>query len=283
MFRWFHRGCLVGKSSTSKGEELKCGDCRNKPGKRVQHKKVGFDDLRPDARVECSSSSNEEETEIKVTAVVKPKRSHILEKFCDSDTSTDVQNTTDKPVRRSFKRKRSKEEMRKKQFKSSRRTPCSPIPPSPSSPVPPAPSYPSDHSDIESDSVHETTSVGKKKVKTKKTRKKVREDPGKVSSKSTKSGKSKVGTEEKSHQDSDEGWDQGEDICKLQEIDSGDELCKLCGYGYDLPNELELGPLFRFGVCQAHLHCLMFSSGLIQVSLSSGWNLREMFESEIKN
>jgi len=273
LFRWFHRSCLGGKSSTSKGEELECRDCRNKPRKKVQHKKVGFDDLRPDSRVECSSSSVEEETEIKVTAVVKPKRSHILEKFCDSDTSTDVQNTPNKPGRRSFKRKRSKEVMREKQSKSSRRTPCSPIPPSPSSPVPPTPSYSSDHPDIESDSVHETTSVGKKKVKTKKTHRKVREDRGKVSSKSK---KSKVGTEENSHQDSDECWDQGGDICKLQEIDSGDELCKLCGYGYDLPNELELGPLFRFGVCQAHLHCLMFSSGLIQVSLS-GWNLREMF------
>lgn len=58
------------------------------------------------------------------------------------------------------------------------------------------------------------------------------------------------------------------DNWKLQEIESGEALCKLCGYGWNLPDELELGPLYRFGVCQAHLHCLIFSSGLVQVTLS---------------
>ena len=97
-------------------------------------------------------------------------------------------------------------------------------------------------------------------MKNKRSRRKVRIDPKTASEiKSTQ----KAGTEA---QNSDEDSVRGEDACKLVEIDSGDETCKLCGYGYQLPDDLELGPLFKFGVCQAHLHCLMFSSGLIQVS-----------------
>ena len=51
---------------------------------------------------------------------------------------------------------------------------------------------------------------------------------------------------------------------KLTEVTRGDGLCKICGLGWDLPDDLELGPLYKYGSCQAHLHCLMFSSGLIQ-------------------
>ena len=51
---------------------------------------------------------------------------------------------------------------------------------------------------------------------------------------------------------------------KLTEVTRGDGLCKICGLGWDLPDDLELGPLYKYGACQAHLHCLMFSSGLIQ-------------------
>ena len=51
---------------------------------------------------------------------------------------------------------------------------------------------------------------------------------------------------------------------KLTEVTSGDSLCKICGLGWELPDDLELGPLYKYGACQAHLHCLMFSSGLIQ-------------------
>jgi len=51
---------------------------------------------------------------------------------------------------------------------------------------------------------------------------------------------------------------------KLTEIVEGEGVCKICGLGWDLPDELELGPLYKYGGCQAHLHCLMFSSGLIQ-------------------
>ena len=55
---------------------------------------------------------------------------------------------------------------------------------------------------------------------------------------------------------------------KLEVIESGDEVCRLCGYGSNLPDDLELGPLYRLGVCQAHFHCLMFSSNLVQVPRS---------------
>ncbi len=51
----------------------------------------------------------------------------------------------------------------------------------------------------------------------------------------------------------------------LIEVTSGKSVCKLCGLGWNLTEELELGPLYKYGVCQAHLHCLMFSSGLVQV------------------
>ena len=39
---------------------------------------------------------------------------------------------------------------------------------------------------------------------------------------------------------------------------------QVCGLDWNLPGDLELGPLYRLGQCVAHLHCLMFSSGLIQ-------------------
>ena len=55
-----------------------------------------------------------------------------------------------------------------------------------------------------------------------------------------------------------------ETIDKLSEITEGKSVCRLCGLGYDLPDTLELGPLYKYGSCVAHLHCLMFSSGLIQ-------------------
>merc|ERR1711936_949813 len=51
---------------------------------------------------------------------------------------------------------------------------------------------------------------------------------------------------------------------KLEEVTEGDGVCKICGLGWNLSDDLELGPLYKYGVCQAHLHCLMFSSGLIQ-------------------
>eukprot|EP00092_Neocalanus_flemingeri_P013914 GFUD01015009.1.p1 GENE.GFUD01015009.1~~GFUD01015009.1.p1 ORF type:complete len:1844 (+),score=612.96 GFUD01015009.1:251-5782(+) len=51
---------------------------------------------------------------------------------------------------------------------------------------------------------------------------------------------------------------------KLAEVTEGDGVCKICGLGWNLSDDLELGPLYKYGICQAHLHCLMFSSGLIQ-------------------
>jgi len=51
---------------------------------------------------------------------------------------------------------------------------------------------------------------------------------------------------------------------KLTEVVEGNDTCKICGLGWELTDELELGPLYKYGQCQAHLHCLMFSSGLIQ-------------------
>jgi len=51
---------------------------------------------------------------------------------------------------------------------------------------------------------------------------------------------------------------------KLTEVTEGDGVCKICGLGWNLSDDLELGPLYKYGICQAHLHCLMFSSGLIQ-------------------
>jgi len=51
---------------------------------------------------------------------------------------------------------------------------------------------------------------------------------------------------------------------KLTEVTEGEGICKICGLGWNLSDDLELGPLYKYGICQAHLHCLMFSSGLIQ-------------------
>ena len=51
---------------------------------------------------------------------------------------------------------------------------------------------------------------------------------------------------------------------KLTEVVEGKAVCRICGLGWDLPDNLELGPLYKYGSCTAHLHCLMFSSGLIQ-------------------
>ena len=51
---------------------------------------------------------------------------------------------------------------------------------------------------------------------------------------------------------------------KLSEVVDGKDVCRICGLGWDLPDKLELGPLYKFNACVAHLHCLMFSSGLIQ-------------------
>ena len=51
---------------------------------------------------------------------------------------------------------------------------------------------------------------------------------------------------------------------QLCEVTAGEAVCSICGLGHSLPARLELGPLYQHGRCVAHLHCLMFSSGLIQ-------------------
>ena len=38
---------------------------------------------------------------------------------------------------------------------------------------------------------------------------------------------------------------------KLTEVTRGDGLCKICGLGWELPDDLELGPLYKYGACQA--------------------------------
>ena len=53
-------------------------------------------------------------------------------------------------------------------------------------------------------------------------------------------------------------------VSKLAEITEGRAVCNICGLGYNLPDSLELGPLYQYDSYVAHLHCLMFSSGLIQ-------------------
>jgi len=56
---------------------------------------------------------------------------------------------------------------------------------------------------------------------------------------------------------------------KLVEIKEVSESldCKLCSRPVqdpDLPGNVDLGPLYEYGVCRAHHFCLMFSSGLEQ-------------------
>ena len=53
----------------------------------------------------------------------------------------------------------------------------------------------------------------------------------------------------------------------LAEVSHTDQttLCKLCFRPAQAPEGgLKLGPLYSYGHCQAHLYCLMFSSGLEQ-------------------
>ena len=46
---------------------------------------------------------------------------------------------------------------------------------------------------------------------------------------------------------------------RLSEVVDGRDVCRICGLGWDLADTLELGPLYKYGSCVAHLHCLMFS------------------------
>ena len=52
----------------------------------------------------------------------------------------------------------------------------------------------------------------------------------------------------------------------LSEVSHTDDQvqCKLCFKPAQGPSGLKLGPLYQYGQCQAHLYCLMFSSGLEQ-------------------
>ena len=56
-------------------------------------------------------------------------------------------------------------------------------------------------------------------------------------------------------------------LLTLAEVSHTDQttLCKLCFRPAQAPEGgLKLGPLYSYGHCQAHLYCLMFSSGLEQ-------------------
>ena len=56
-------------------------------------------------------------------------------------------------------------------------------------------------------------------------------------------------------------------LLTLAEVSHTDQttLCKLCFRPAQFPEGgLKLGPLYSYGHCQAHLCCLMFSSGLEQ-------------------
>jgi len=65
----------------------------------------------------------------------------------------------------------------------------------------------------------------------------------------------------------DEGDREEEPPSVLKEIKPGenpDAVCKLCFRPASGEDDINLGPLFSYGYCQAHLFCLMFSSGLDQ-------------------
>ena len=69
--------------------------------------------------------------------------------------------------------------------------------------------------------------------------------------------------------DSDSDSDQYQSPLTLAEVPytvtATTSTCKLCFRPAQAPESgLKLGPLYSFGCCQAHLHCLMFSSGLEQ-------------------
>ena len=224
-----------------------------------------------------------EDTEIKVTAVVKPKRKEILEVRSQEASSDDEHQS------RSLKRKREDwdrtDNIKKKTRHTSR-----------------AQSRNNDESDEESEQEaiskekrkhNKMSNFARRRLKMKnKGKRYIRPPPDQhESSKQDSSNQKKdtatltKGKERRKSTDykaedqktKDRGRRSEErakssksktrEKCKLSEIESGDALCKLCGYGWELPDELELGPLYRFGVCQAHLHCLMFSSGLVQVLL----------------
>ena len=51
---------------------------------------------------------------------------------------------------------------------------------------------------------------------------------------------------------------------KLVEVTEGKAVCRFCGLGWNLPENLELGALYKYGAVVAHMHCLTFASGLIQ-------------------
>ena len=195
-----------------------------------------------------------DENDIKITAVVKPTRKEILEK-----TNSVHQNTQEHEIK-ATKRKADKKVNEAKKAKRS------------SSPELSSTSFHDyeeigDQADSEDSSKPETlhkTKIEKKapRIKSAKkepdTSKNIAEDKINKNNKRNKTNRREYVKVKKEKSIKKENED-------LIEVTSGKSVCKLCGLSWNLTEELELGPLYRYGVCQAHLHCLMFSSGLVQV------------------
>ena len=232
-------------SKSPNGEGWSCKDCTKKSYKK---KKVGFLVHRTADRAHRTPTV-EDEADIKVTAVVKPKRNHILEK--SSPDSHVVESSGEEARPRKTSKRKLSEETGERSNKISRVE----------KPKIREQEVSSDEFYPESDCVHSPS--GDKSSRPERKRRKKKKGKRYIRPPSDEPAADLKGEVE---QRRERTRSKPKGKCRLEEIESGSESCKLCGYGYDLPDELELGPLFRFGVCQAHLHCLMFSSGLIQVS-----------------
>lgn len=202
---------------------------------------------------EIFKHKDNDENDIKITAVVKPTRKEILEK------TNSIQNAQENGI----KATKRKAERKVLEVKKARRS---------SSPEMSSTSFHDyeeigDQADSEDSSKPEASHISKIKTNTPKI-KSIKKELG--SSKNLVKDKFKrENKRNRTNRNEDINVKKERYIKKenedLIEVTSGKSVCKLCGLGWNLTEELELGPLYKYGVCQAHLHCLMFSSGLVQV------------------
>ena len=228
--------------------------------------------------------SKDDDNDIKITAVVKPTRKEILEKT-SSSTNIFGESMFEEVENNKRKNETISNELNIKKARHS----TSPE----QSPVPPPEDYEesaelADSEDSTKPGTRSTTRynefVGKRKVRHEDSNKDEPQPKKKESERKKKRGrKIKVKNNNNSLQTTKQYSKEYNDQVTsnrtstsysssikhesedLVEVQSGKSVCKLCGLGWNLTEELELGPLYKYGVCQAHLHCLMFSSGLVQV------------------
>ena len=255
-FSWYHSQCVGSSKLADSG--WSCMKCHNSIEINSSESKIK-------SAINGFFKSKDEENDIKVTAVVKPTRKEILEKTnnVNDDTFHKVLVESEKITRH--------------QGTDSAEMHALPIPTACTSPgsFSDQESY-DNHTNYDSEIVDtkqslkidktiDTDTILKNKIKRDKKIKKLK---GKTRIKFN--SEKKIETKyQKSKQDSSTNKKSHKKIKKesdtLIEVRSGKDVCKLCGIGWNVGEALELGPLYKYGVCQAHLHCLLFSSGLVQV------------------